>query len=694
MLKDKQGNVWVGTEDEQGLWVYSASSHLWQHHTPYKELSSDIYALACDRAGRVWAGSRNQGVSVWNGREWRNYNSTRGPNGSRTFAIACSPTDGDVWIATENGLSRYSLSKDAWSYYTLSDGLPSDQATSLAFDRKGNIYVGTNCNGLAIGSASSLYRRWTNITGPDSLPNTSGGDDIPSNLINALLVSKSGTIYVGTTAGLARSEDGGKTWRYLRGADWEDKNNQRMNAPKSLHADTLGHIMLEDYITCLAEDAPGRLYVGYRQRGFEIVDPLTGNRLYPHTGDTLDKYVLSILPIGGGNVLIGTYGAGVSHIKWFSAKDTVEDVADTERTTEIPFPSPAQPPTAAALQAMLRQVQSFKPGFAKNQAVYLGEDWQTQGDWVGRYGKQYAMLCAAATPLDQRLTWTAEYDVSGRMGPHHDKDDSLRRFVSWEHTDNPKSLYSPVNGYRTQAEWDDHGEAYPLGTYGGPDIWLTVTLPEGIHRVSLYDMNKDGHDGANRYRDYLADVLPYRDNPLDAEKLSPLAHARIRNFWGGVYEQFVLSGPGKYYIRIGKNNSLNTILAGVFIDKLAGPKIKTDSYPIPFTDGDYQPPDSGVQTREASSKHESTEQPVIQAARRLWAALDGARVSPASYPLQYQYRLLTYRAVVNAGGPEALISNWQWHLHIWTQWDHDTFNHYMASSAQSKLITPNITRSK
>ena len=113
--------------------------------------------------------------------------------------------------------------------------------------------------------------------------------------------------------------------------------------------------------------------------------------------------------------------------------------------------------------------------------MYLGEDWATKGDWVGRYGRQYSVLCAADSPLNHYVAFGMGYKVTGAIGPHHDGKNSLRHWVHWTKTDNPSSLWDPCVGHRRQAEWDDNGESY-RPTYEGPDLWVAVEIPAGCIR--------------------------------------------------------------------------------------------------------------------------------------------------------------------------------------------------------------------
>ena len=336
-----------------------------------------------------------------------------------------------------------------------------------------------------------------------------------------------------------------------------------------------------------------------------------------------------------------------------------------------PLPSPAKPPTAEQLQAMQKQVQGLKGEMPVGGGAYLGEDWQTEGDAIGHYGRQYARLFAIASPLDQILTWhlATEYDTDAQMGPHRREGDSLRHWISFSHTQNRNALYSPVDGFRTQAEIDDHGETYAGGGFGGPDIWLTVSVPEGVHRVSLYFYNKDGHEGPNRYRDYLVELKKFRPSPEDVERAPAIASARVRDFaGGGVYKSFVVRGPSKYYIKIGKNNSFNTICSAVFIDKLTGPYPASDAE-LPFMAGlQFDAPSYAAPSATNGGDMENE-------ALRFWASLDKTFSTSSNFSLLTSYQILAYRSLPETSS-DALKANWRWHTHLWTQRDRDRFESF------------------
>jgi hypothetical protein len=91
LLQDGK-KLWLGTED-QGAWEYDPeASTPWKQFTTDSGLGdNDVYALARDRMGRIWAGHLSHGVSVFNGVSWHNYSVPDGPVGNRIYDIACSP---------------------------------------------------------------------------------------------------------------------------------------------------------------------------------------------------------------------------------------------------------------------------------------------------------------------------------------------------------------------------------------------------------------------------------------------------------------------------------------------------------------------------------------------------------------------------------------------------------------------------
>jgi frataxin-like iron-binding protein CyaY len=612
LATDLAGNLWVASEGG-GVYRFAANAPVTQPGTKFTKadgLGDDYaYAITCDNVGRVFVGHLNHGVSIYNGQTWTNFDVMEIPVGERVFAIKANPIDGSVWIATNRGLTRYSVQEDAWTQYTRADGLPSSPIQSLAFDKEGNLYAGSQCDGIAIGtpqrstSNSQLStfnertgrndkrvenRNWRIVCGPDRMPMLPTGEGLPCNLINQVFVSHSGVIYVATTTGLAWSRDKGETFRFVRGQDWADKVRRRYDNLPNGWGETPGGVLAEDYVTCLAEDAAsGKIYVGYRQQGCGLFDPTTGR----HTMLLSGSYANSILPRLGKSAVLGTYADGLvdlsqgTQMKYAAEPST--KVTELEANSLVAFPSPAKPSTLADLNLMLKEVAAVPSIAETNQpaVVALDDDWRTQGDWLGRYGRYWACLSAECSPSN--YLWGAGPEpvvCYPRIGPNRKEGDTMRAWMQWLKTDDPRCLEMPPvylhsrveKGYTTWAEprreasWDDHGEAYPM-TYDGPHLYCGLRVPSGQFFLSLYFVNANGNVSRNRFRDYQISVRSHDPQKLlwnleDFQKQPQLAHARVRDFYGGVWKRFLVQGPAELTIEVNRNGSFNTNLQAVMLD--------------------------------------------------------------------------------------------------------------------------------
>jgi hypothetical protein len=434
------------------------------------------------------------------------------------------------------------------------------------------------------------------------------GKDLPSNLINDIIVTKNSTeqtIWIATNAGLVKSNESLTKLEYWRGKDYAAKVRGLYGGTpkdwKEAPKEVTSQLLPEDHLTCLAEDEQGAIWIGTWQNGTVAADQKSGKKSSgtPKTMGYPDNFVTKILCLNGGDYLIGFYGGGiVKSIKSFKLVDrkplktrfNKNKIFSVAQNNFSQLPSSAAPPTTDEILTMRHKInrlnsQSKLPNI---HASYYGEDWKTQGDWLGRKTVCWAIMCAAQSPFDRRIATTGVYELHEFIGPNADKRDSLRRWLHWVKTDNPRSLWDPLNGYRRQAEWDDHGEAYPLSK-DGPDLWYWFEISQdGVFSPRMYFFNKDGHSGNNRFRDYVIEIYSanerFEGHPFDVWKKysqlaertvrfqKPLAKSRVCNFWGGVYKEFLLP-KGKYYVKIRRNYSYNTIVSAVILDRLQGKKI-------------------------------------------------------------------------------------------------------------------------
>ena len=292
------------------------------------------------------------------------------------------------------------------------------------------------------------------------------------------------------------------------------------------------------------------------------------------------------------------------------------------------------------MKQLLTLVQNRAKTPAQTKVAQLPDDWTTQGTWLGRYGRYWACLSAMISPYD--YIWGAGngLEYAAQIGPDAVPDDVLRYWIHWLYTADERSLELPniylqsrvakgyVNWsddpdkqeYRRQSEWDDHGEAYPL-TKDGLGVYVTLKIPPGDYVLSLFNRNKDGHDGFNRARDYMVSIRPH---PHDDDENAVLGYAdfdnqpewassRWRDFWGSNWKRFAVRGPQELTVKLDRNYSFNTILAGVFLDEI-------NEEPAPYFDP--QPADAEAAKWQAAPDSTKPEDAVAEA---LWDELQKAK---------------------------------------------------------------------
>jgi len=158
LAEDYSGRVWIGTTN--GLLIFdpdSSSPENYKFHQFIKEPGninslggSDIQFIYRDSKNRMWVLTTTGGlnlankVSQINELSFINYSVKNGLPSD--FLLSCTEDkNGNLWIATQNGLSKFSLDNKSFENFNANDGLP-DGFSEAAVSRteQGMIFFGTN----------------------------------------------------------------------------------------------------------------------------------------------------------------------------------------------------------------------------------------------------------------------------------------------------------------------------------------------------------------------------------------------------------------------------------------------------------------------------------------------------------------------------------------------------------------------
>lgn len=142
LLYDSRGTLWVSVIPG-GIFYGQGSQFVRVEETA--SINGDVYSLAEDREGAIWAGAGNG--RLWRGRagHWQRFGSENGLPATSFTALAPG-ADGTLWIVTsEHGL--YCARNETFAPAGESE-LSNRAVNSVTTDRDGSVWVGTNTNGL------------------------------------------------------------------------------------------------------------------------------------------------------------------------------------------------------------------------------------------------------------------------------------------------------------------------------------------------------------------------------------------------------------------------------------------------------------------------------------------------------------------------------------------------------------------
>ena len=183
---DKQGNLWIGTW--AGANKFDPKTK--KFTTYVKELINEwVYGLDVDEKGRVWFGTEG-GVSVFDGKKWRSWSHKDGLGAPNANGLPASPNTG---LGTRRRHDLTTLLQGQATYnpnYVFSILVAQDQS----------VWAGTWGAGVGRWNGS----RWENLSSKDGL----AGD-----IVYSIAQDKNGTMWFGTNNGVSRYD--GKTWRHI-----------------------------------------------------------------------------------------------------------------------------------------------------------------------------------------------------------------------------------------------------------------------------------------------------------------------------------------------------------------------------------------------------------------------------------------------------------------------------------------------
>jgi len=137
LLRDRNGSLWIGTQDRGLLHVHQGRADLFSQSDGLS--GKFIQSLFEDREGNIWVATLG-GLDRFRDFAVATISARQGLSSANVFSVLAA-RDGSIWFGTLDGLNRW---KDGQvTIYRKRDGLPDDDVQSLFQDDLGRIWIST-----------------------------------------------------------------------------------------------------------------------------------------------------------------------------------------------------------------------------------------------------------------------------------------------------------------------------------------------------------------------------------------------------------------------------------------------------------------------------------------------------------------------------------------------------------------------
>jgi PAS domain S-box-containing protein len=315
--RDREQALWLATYD--GLFRLKDGRSV-KYTTEDGLLSNQIYSLHEDVQGNLWIGTEG-GLNRYDDGKFTSYNLVGDASSSSAVRALCSDREGSVWVGYWIlGLAR--LHRGQFVSYTIRDGLPDNYVSTVLQDQTGTLWVGTGA-----GLTAMRDGRFTVYTTKHGLP---------SERIVSLGKDRRGHLWVGTMTGLyqstqpvdcgVRSADCGlneESGLQIRNPKPETRNPKpETRNPKSAirNRQDLQFVRItidtlpRVYVRVIHEDRTGALWIGTNLDG--LAKYQNNQWTIYTTKNGLSNNAIRALAEGqDGSLWIGTRGGGLSRFK-------------------------------------------------------------------------------------------------------------------------------------------------------------------------------------------------------------------------------------------------------------------------------------------------------------------------------------------------------------------------------------------
>jgi ligand-binding sensor domain-containing protein len=194
VYEDSEERMWIGTDEGLALLNHDRTSVSRTFTVQNGLHDNEVYSIGADAGGTIWVATANGLNIIRNGK----IQSVAPTDKTKDIITGCIfiDTRNRVWVATAgNGVLLF-VNSTLHATYTTARGLAGNYINLISEDRKGNIWIGTDGEGVSV----------INDTGIVSYTEEHG---LPSNFIHSIYIDSANVVWIGTFGGgLARWKNG------------------------------------------------------------------------------------------------------------------------------------------------------------------------------------------------------------------------------------------------------------------------------------------------------------------------------------------------------------------------------------------------------------------------------------------------------------------------------------------------------
>jgi ligand-binding sensor domain-containing protein len=279
-FKDSEGNLWFGTSE--GL--SKLESERFTHYPENDQMGKRVYSIIQAINGNIICGTSLGGTTVFDGQQYSLLNQREGFTSSIVQCFYYS-SDSSLWIGTQDD-GVFKFGKSDMQHYTKEEGMPIDNITGFALDRKQNLWVVSADSGIVVlttlNDSLKIHKKYNRTNG------------LPSDKISGIMDDGAGSMWMGTAdAGIIRINYNG-----------QEVAITNITSNEGLNSNTVHSVI---------SDSLHRVYVG-TARGINVYDR-TGSYSLSKDNGLSSNTVYSLALDRTGNLWAGTE-RGVDMIRW------------------------------------------------------------------------------------------------------------------------------------------------------------------------------------------------------------------------------------------------------------------------------------------------------------------------------------------------------------------------------------------